>query len=255
MGHSALSKAWSEDRAVLGPWITTDSEWVAETLAHSGYDFLVVDCQHSLLDEVAAGHLLKALAGAPAACFVRCSRNEPARIGRVLDAGADGVIVPLVNSAAEAADAVAACRYGSKGTRSFGPFRAGLGFDVAKLEGRVSCFVMIETVRATERAAEICAVPGVAGVFIGPTDLGVDKGIPAIATFGENAPAPLAEAMDKVLKATKAAGIICGRPAYSVADAGRAIKAGFRLVTIGADRMMLRERAAQIVEEVRAAAK
>jgi len=61
--------------------------------------------------------------------------------------------------------------------------------------------------------------------------------------------------MDKVLKATKAAGIICGRPAYSVADAGRAIKAGFRLVTIGADRMMLRERALQIVEEVRAAVK
>ena len=214
MSHSALSKAWGENRAVLGPWITTDSEWAAETLAHCGYDFLVIDCQHSLLDEVAAGHILKGLAAAPAACFVRASRNEPARIGRVLDAGADGVIVPLVNSAAEAAEAVAACRYGAKGTRSFGPFRAGLGFDVAKLEERVSCFVMIETVRAAERAAEICAVPGVAGVFIGPTDLGVDMGIPAMATFGENPPAALADAMDKVLQATTAAGIICGRPAY-----------------------------------------
>ncbi len=70
MSHSALSKAWSENRAVLGPWITTDSEWSAETLAHSGYDFLVIDCQHSLLDEVAAGRILKALAAAPAACFV-----------------------------------------------------------------------------------------------------------------------------------------------------------------------------------------
>jgi 2-keto-3-deoxy-L-rhamnonate aldolase RhmA len=126
---------------------------------------------------------------------------------------------------------------------------------VAKLEERVSCFVMIETVRATERAAEICAVPGLAGVFIGPTDLGVDMGIPALATFGENAPGPLAAAMDKVLQATRAAGIVCGRPAYSIADAGRAIKAGFRLVTIGADRTLLRERAAQVVKEVREAAK
>jgi 4-hydroxy-2-oxoheptanedioate aldolase len=255
MSHSALSKAWSSNRAALGPWITTDSEWSVETLAHSGFDFVVIDCQHSLLDEVAAGQLLKGLANAPAAAIVRVSRNEPGRIGRVLDAGADAVIVPLVNNADEAAAAVAACRYSPNGVRSFGPFRAGLGFDVKALQERVDCFVMIETSKAVERAGEICAVPGVAGVFIGPADLGVDMGFPANSAFSEKPPARLADAIEKVLKATKTAGIVAGRPAASVADAARAAAAGFRLLTLGADRSLLRERAVQIVKEAQAAAK
>ncbi len=251
MPHNALTKAWSEGRSVLGPWITTDSEWSIETLANCGFDFVVIDCQHSLLDEVTASHLLKGLAGAPSAGIVRVSRNEPARIGRVLDAGADGVIVPLVNSAQEAADAVAACRYSPRGVRSFGPFRAGLGFDVKALEERVSCFVMIETSKAVARAAEICAVPGVAGIFIGPADLAVDMGLPAGSAFSENPPAALADAIGKVVKATQAAGIVCGRPAASVADAKRATAAGFRLLTVSADRALLRERAVQIVKEAK----
>jgi 4-hydroxy-2-oxoheptanedioate aldolase len=255
MSHSALSKAWSEGRSALGPWITTDSEWSIETLANSGFDFVVIDCQHSLLDEVTASNLLKGLANASAAGIVRVSRNEPARIGRVLDAGADGVIVPLVNSAQEAADAVAACRYSPQGVRSFGPFRAGLGFDVKALEERVSCFVMIETSKAVERAAEICAVPGVAGIFIGPADLAVDMGLPAGSAFSENPPPALAEAIGKVVKATQAAGIVAGRPAASVADATRAAAAGFRLLTLSADRALLRERAVQIVKEAKAASK
>jgi 4-hydroxy-2-oxoheptanedioate aldolase len=254
MSHSALSKAWSADRAVLGPWITTDTEWTAETLANSGYDFIVIDCQHSLIDEPTAGRLLKALAGAPAACFVRVSRNEPGPIGRVLDAGADGLIIPMVNNAEETAAAVAACRYGPHGVRSFGPFRAGLGFDTAALQERVSCFVMIETAKAVEHANEICTVPGLAGVFIGPSDLGIDMGLSASATFGAPPPA-LANAIEKVGKAAKAAGIVAGKPAYSVAGAVQDIAAGFRLVTIGADRTLLHERAAQLVKEVREAVK
>ncbi len=254
MSHSALSKAWSANRAALGPWITTDSEWSIETLAFSGYDFVVIDCQHSLLDEVTAGRLLKGLANAPAAGIVRVSRNEPARIGRVLDAGADGVIVPLVNNADEAAEAVAACHYSPKGVRSFGPFRAGLGFDVKALTERVSCLVMIETSKGVENAAKICAVPGVAGVFIGPADLAVDMGLAAGSAFSENPPAQLTAAMDKVLKATAAAGIVCGRPAASVADASRATAGGYRLLTVGADRTLLRERAVQIIKEMTKAA-
>jgi 4-hydroxy-2-oxoheptanedioate aldolase len=251
MSHSALAKQWDADRAVLGPWITTDSEWAIETLANSTYDFVVIDCQHSLLDESVAARLLKGLANAPAAGIVRVSRNEPARIGRVLDGGADGVIVPLVNSAEEAAEAVAACRYSPNGTRSFGPFRAGLGFDAKALQERVSCFVMIETVRGVEHAAEICATPGLAGIFIGPTDLGVDMGVPAMATFSENPPPALAAAMEKVCKAARTAGIIAGRPSYGVNDAINGIKAGFRLLTVGADRTLMRERAVQLVKQVR----
>jgi 4-hydroxy-2-oxoheptanedioate aldolase len=250
MSHSALAKAWSANRAALGPWITTDSAWSIETLAHAGFDFVVIDCQHSLLDEVTAGRLLGGLANAPAAGIVRVSRNEPGRIGRVLDAGADGVIVPLVNDAKEAAAAVAACRYSPRGVRSFGPFRAGLGFDVKALEERVSCFVMIETGKGVQNAAEICGVEGVAGVFIGPADLSVDMGLPAASAFSDKPPAALVEAMEKVVSATTAAGIVAGRPAASAADAVRATNGGYRLLTLGADRTLLRERAVQVVKEM-----
>jgi 4-hydroxy-2-oxoheptanedioate aldolase len=250
MSHSALSKAWGANRAAIGPWITTDSEWSIETLAHAGFDFVVIDCQHSLLDEVTAGCLLKGLANAPAAGIVRVSRNEPGRIGRVLDAGADAVIVPLVNDAREAAAAVAACHYSPRGVRSFGPFRAGLGFDVKALEERVSCFVMIETSKGVENAAEICGVQGVAGIFIGPADLSVDMGLPPNAAFSDKPPAALSEAIDKVVKATKAAGIIAGKPAASAADAARSTSAGFRFLTLGADRTLLRERAVQVMKEM-----
>jgi 2-keto-3-deoxy-L-rhamnonate aldolase RhmA len=249
MSHPAFSKAWSANRAALGPWITTDSEWSIETLANCGYDFVVIDCQHSLLDEVTAGRMLRGIANAPAAAIVRVSRNEPGRIGRVLDAGADGVIVPLVNSAEEAEAAVAACRYSPNGVRSFGPFRPGLGFDVKALEERVSCFVMIETTKGVENAPKICAVPGVAGVFIGPADLSVDMGLPATGAFSEKPPAALTEAIDKVIKATKSAGIVVGKPSGSVADAIRSYNAGYRLIALGADRALMRERAVQVVKE------
>ncbi|HEV3112785.1 MAG TPA: aldolase/citrate lyase family protein [Candidatus Binataceae bacterium] len=252
MSHSGLSKVWSEGRAALGPWITTDSEWSIETLAHSGFDFVVIDCQHSLLDEVTAARLLKGIANAPAAGIVRVSRNEPGRIGRVLDGGADAVIVPLVNTAGEAADAVAACRYSPKGVRSFGPFRAGLGFDVKALEERVSCFVMIETTKGVENAAKICAVSGVAGVFIGPADLSVDMGLPAAGAFGDKPAAALTDAIEKIIKATQAARIVVGKPASSVADAARSAAAGYRLLAVGADRSLLRERAVQVVKEMAA---
>jgi 4-hydroxy-2-oxoheptanedioate aldolase len=255
MSHSALSKAWGANRAAIGPWITTDSEWSIETLANCGYDFVVIDSQHSLLDEVTAGRLLGRIASAPSAGVVRVSRNEPARIGRVLDAGADGVIVPLVNDAEEAAAAVAACHYSPGGVRSFGPFRPGLGFDVKALEERISCFVMIETVKGVENAAQICAVPGVAGVFIGPADLSVDMGLPAAGAFGDKPAPALTEAIDKVIKATQKAGIVVGKPAGSVADAARSAAGGFRFLTISADRALLRSGAVHTIKEMQTATK
>jgi 4-hydroxy-2-oxoheptanedioate aldolase len=109
---------------------------------------------------------------------------------------------------------------------------------------------MIETTKGVENAAKICAVPGVAGVFLGPADLSVDMGLPATGAFSDKPPAALTEAIDKVIKATQAAGVIVGKPAASLADAARSAAAGYRLLAVGADRSLLRERGVQMVKEM-----
>jgi 4-hydroxy-2-oxoheptanedioate aldolase len=245
MPHKALADAWTAGRAALGCWITTESDWAVEALGQSGFDYVLIDCQHSLIAEAAAGRMLTALAATPAAGVVRVSKNDPALIGRVLDAG------PMVNSAEEAAAAVAACRYAPGGVRSFGPFRAGLGFDIAALQERVSCFVMIETAKAVANAAEICAVPGLAGVFVGPADLAIDMGIPVMSIFGGTRPAAWVEAIATARKSALTAGIVAGIAAFSAADAVRYAGEGFRFIAIGADRGFIRERASQVVKDFR----
>ena len=107
----------------------------------------------------------------PIATAVRLPNADAAPIGRVLDAGADAVIIAMIESADQAAAAVAATRYPPAGVRSFGPLRASLGYDTAALEARVSVFAMIETAAALDDLTEICAVDGLAGIYIGPADL------------------------------------------------------------------------------------
>src|SRR5439155_10248961 len=124
-----------------------------------------------LLDVSAAGRLLHAIPKDGPAALVRTPANSAADIGKAFDAGADGVIVPLVNTAEEAAAAVSACLYAPRGTRSFVPMRVGMPFDVAGLTARTACFVMAETQNALDNIEAICATPELAGVYIGPVDL------------------------------------------------------------------------------------
>ena len=112
----------------------------------------------------------------PIATAVRLPSTDPAPIGRVLDAGADAVIIAMVESAEQAAAAVAATRYAPAGVRSFGPLLASLGLDPAALEARVSVFAMVETAQGLSALEEICAVPGLTGVYVGPADLAISLG-------------------------------------------------------------------------------
>lgn len=161
---------------LLGYWIALDAPGATEQVATLGWDFLVLDGQHGMIDT--AGMLAGILAcdagaglGSTTAALVRTGANDPALIGRALDAGARGVIVPGVNSADEAAAAVAAGHY-ARG-RSFGPSRSQLrlGADPLGTDAQVCVIVMIETVAGLENAAEIAATDGLDGVFVGPVDL------------------------------------------------------------------------------------
>jgi 4-hydroxy-2-oxoheptanedioate aldolase len=159
---------------VLGYWVVLDSPISTERIARIGYDYVALDAQHGLMGYSGWLNGLMAIdASGAAAGIVRVPANNAAYIGQALDAGAAGVIVPLINTAAEAAEAVKAVRYPPHGLRSYGPMRSALriGPKPADADASVLCLVMIETPEGLSNVEEICAVPGVDGVYIGPSDL------------------------------------------------------------------------------------
>lgn len=167
----------------LGSWITLGHPAIAEIMAKAGFDWLVVDLEHSVISIDVAGDLIRTIDLCGVAPLVRLTSNDPDQIKRVMDAGAHGIVVPMVNTPAEAAQAVAATRYAPKGTRGVGLARAqGYGVDFQdylnwQSDGPV-VIVQIEHKDAVDRLEEILAVPGVDGFIIGPYDLSCSMGIP-----------------------------------------------------------------------------
>jgi 2-dehydro-3-deoxyglucarate aldolase len=167
----------------LGSWITLGHPAIAEIMAKAGFDWLVVDLEHSVIGIDVAGDLIRIIDLCGVAPLVRLTSNDPNQIKRVMDAGAHGIVVPMVNTPAEAAQAVAATRYAPKGTRGVGLARAqgyGAGFQDYlnwQNDGPV-VIVQIEHKDAVDRLEEILAVPGVDGFIIGPYDLSCSMGIP-----------------------------------------------------------------------------
>jgi len=221
---------------VVGYWLTLDSPVLAERLAGVGFDYVVLDAQHGELDgraQVAALIAVDAVRGAVA--LVRVEANLATPIGRALDSGAAGVIVPLINSAADAAAAVAAARYPPAGIRSFGPLRSDLpiGPDPAEVNSSVLVLAMIETAAGLASVEEIAATPGLDGIYIGPSDmsLGVGAAYPGDpATAGD-----LDVAVDRIRAACDANGIIAGIHTPSGEVAAERLAGGFTFVTVAHD--------------------
>jgi 4-hydroxy-2-oxoheptanedioate aldolase len=190
--------------------------------------------QHGLSDIDYVLRMLHAMARTPTVPISRVPWNEPGIIGRVLDAGALGVIIPMVNSREEAERAVAACRYAPDGARSFGPLvvgaRIGAGYYGAA-NATVACIPMIETRPAVEHIDEILSVPGIDAIYIGPADLSVSYGLaPALDHDDE----VFVTALATVVAACQRHGVVPGIHA-SAALAGARHAAGFRMITVGFD--------------------
>ena len=171
-----LQDALAAKQQIWGGWVVGPTIIGPEEFATAGYDYVGFDVQHGYLDDADVALLLRRLEHIPIATAVRLPSADPAPIGRVLDAGADAVIVAMIESADQAAAAVAATRYAPAGVRSFGPLRGEPGADPAAQEARASVFAMIETARGLSALDEICAVPGLAGVYVGPADLAISLG-------------------------------------------------------------------------------
>jgi 4-hydroxy-2-oxoheptanedioate aldolase len=151
-----LKAAWAEGRTAFGLWSAIPSSFSAELAAAAGFDYLCVDQQHGVIGYESMVPMLQAIGAEGTAPITRVLSSDPFLIMKALDAGAWGVIVPLVNSAEDAARAVAACRYPPRGMRSYGPVRAAgvIGSrDPEDLAGEVLCIVMVETREGLERVA------------------------------------------------------------------------------------------------------
>ena len=246
MTLSRLQEALAAKERIFGGWVVGPTVIGPETFAAAGYDYVGFDIQHGYLDDADVALLLRRLEHVPVATAVRLPTADAAPIGRVLDAGADAVIVAMVESPEQAAAAVAATRYAPSGVRSFGPLRAALGFDPAAHEARTSVYAMIETARGLAALDEICAVPGLSGVYVGPADLAISLGHPPLEAL--TTPAVL-DAVAGIQAAASEAGLV---PAIH-ANAGKPGKAmaemGFRMITLASESQALRRGAAEHLKE------
>jgi 4-hydroxy-2-oxoheptanedioate aldolase len=159
---------------VVGGWLQLPGSATAELLGSVGFGFVCVDQQHGLIGDDALLPMLQALAATGTPAVVRVPSNEPSAIGRALDRGAAGVVVPMVDTSAEAASAVSACHYPPLGSRSYGPTRLAWTPGAAAAQ----CIVMVETLAAVEATPAIAAVEGLDAIFVGPWDLALSAGLP-----------------------------------------------------------------------------
>ncbi|MCV7316987.1 aldolase [Mycolicibacillus parakoreensis] len=247
---SALRDGLRNRSPLWGGWITAPTVVGPDGFCSAGYDYVGFDAQHSYLDDADIAALIRGVAHLPIATAVRLPSADPAPIGRVLDAGADAVIVAMIETAEQAAAVVAATRFAPQGRRSFGPLRADLGRDITTLQDRADVFVMIETAAALADIDRICGVPGLTGIYVGPADLAISMGV----EVGEATthPDPRA-AMVGIQRSAAAAGLITGIHAGSGA-AGRDVAGlGYQMITLAAESHALRRGAAAHLHEARGA--
>lgn len=207
---SILKQALKQNHPTFGSWITLDSPAIAEIMANAGFDWLTVDMEHSSLSMSRAGELIRVIELAGSQPLVRLSSNDSVQIKRVMDAGAHGIIVPMVNTPEEAEAAARAMHYPPKGGRGVGLFRAqGYGHCFAEyktwLADNAVLIAQIEHIRAVENLEGILAVDDVDGVIIGPYDLSGSMGIPGRFDSKE-----FAEAVERVRETTLASGKALG---------------------------------------------
>lgn len=248
-----FTAALRERRRLIGYWSLIDSPVAAERLARLGYDYLAFDAQHGLFGY--QGMLNNLLAtdtkGSTAVGAVRVEANEPTCVGRALDAGATAVIVPLVNTAADAERAVAATRYPPLGNRSYGPMRAQLriGPDPADTHDTIAVLAMIETADGLANVEDICATPGLDGIYVGPSDL-------RLAIGGSTSTDPAVQgdfeaALRRIRKAAETAGIAAGIHTPDGDNAARRLAEGFTFASVACDLVHLQQIAAQHLRTAR----
>jgi 4-hydroxy-2-oxoheptanedioate aldolase len=239
---NGIRAQWSAGKPVINGWLSIACPFTAEIMAAQGYDSITIDLQHGLVGYEVATTMLQAMRASAVTPLVRVPWLDPAAIMKSLDAGAYGVICPMINTREEAERLVSYVRYPPDGVRSFGPTRANFsaGADYGQhADAEVLCFAMIETADAVANLDAIVSTPGLDGVYIGPADLTLGLSGRRYPTGFDREEPEIVEVIQTILHKAHKAGIrAClhnGTPTY----AAKAIGWGFDLVTISNDVRLL----------------
>ena len=232
MTSNSLKKRWREGHTTINGWLTIPNSWTAEVMAVAGFDSLTIDVQHGLASDMSTIlPMLQAIATTDTVPLVRVAWNDPAQHMRMLDAGAQGIICPMLDTRAQTEAFVQACRYPPLGYRSIGPLRASLGDETGYIRAannEVLTLAMIETADGYKNLEDIAQTPTLDALYVGAWDLCMTMGLEKMADFDDPA---LLKMLDKVLnvaaKNNLLAAVHCGTPENAI----KMRKMGFRMVT------------------------
>jgi 4-hydroxy-2-oxoheptanedioate aldolase len=251
MRENRLRTLWQADQAAVNGWLAIPNSFAAETMAHQGWDTLTIDLQHGVIDYQTMVTMLQAISTTATVPIVRVPWLEPGIVMKSLDAGAYGVICPMVNTREDAQKFVAWTNYAPRGSRSFGPVRALLyaGADYPQRANEtIVRFAMIETAQALDNLDAILSVEGLDAVYIGPSDLSLALGCRPV--FDDVDP-PVAQAIDHICERARAHGVVAGVH-NGVPDVALArVAKGFRFVTVGSDARLLAAGSQQVLARMR----
>lgn len=237
--ENSILRAWRAGETVVNGWLSMPSIFSAEVMANQGWDSLTIDLQHGVVDYQMAVSMLTAISTTATPPIVRVPWLDPAIIMKVLDAGAYGLICPMINTREDAERLVSYCRYHPRGVRSIGPTRALVyaGADyLASADDSLPVFAMIETARALDNLDDILSVEGLTAVYVGPSDLAQTIGCKAQLDSEE---APMLDAIKRIADAATGKGVVPGIHTNAPAYAARMIELGYRFVTLSTDTRLL----------------
>lgn len=251
-----VAKIWASGKAVVNGWLAIPSGFSAEVMAQCGFDSVTVDMQHGVQDYQSMVQCFQAMQAHPVTPMVRVPWNEPGIIGKVLDGGAMGVICPMINTKKEAEAFVSYCKYPPLGSRSNGPIRAGMYGEATSYQATANdetlCIPMIETKTAIKNLEAILDVEGIAGIYVGPSDLGLSYGLPPKLDRSEP---EILKIYEKLIKECDKRKIFAGIHTAGAKDAANCISMGFRLTTLMNDSGMMATYAKNAIAETRKASK
>ncbi|MAV46685.1 MAG: 2,4-dihydroxyhept-2-ene-1,7-dioic acid aldolase [Alphaproteobacteria bacterium TMED89] len=251
MRPNKIREIWKQGGAVANGWLATPAAFSAEVMAHCGWDSVTVDMQHGLIDYQVAVSQFQAISTTDVVPMVRVPWLDAGLIMKVLDAGAYGVICPMINNGNDARMFAHYASYPPLGTRSFGPVRASIygGADYTdKANDEIIRMAMVETKEGLEKVDEIVNTDGIDAIYVGPNDLANALGQrPTLDTENE----VVLRAFETIIKACRSAGKPVGLHNGSAAYAVRMIKMGFQLVTVQSDAGILKNAASSIVAEIK----
>jgi 4-hydroxy-2-oxoheptanedioate aldolase len=250
-----LKARMAAGKAAVNGWLAIPSGFSAEVMAQCGWDSVTVDMQHGVQDYQSMVQCFQAMQAHPITPLVRVPWNEPGIIGKCLDGGAMGIICPMVNTRSEAQALADACLYPPMGKRSNGPIRAAMYGEASSYQAtannEILIIPMIETQAGIDNIEEILTVPGISGIYIGPSDMGLSLGM--IPILDREEPVILG-IYETLLSACRKHGKFAGLHNGTAAYAARMIRMGFQFTTIANDSGLMARAAREAVTATRKAA-